>query len=186
MQSGIGCLPLMCDKGDTENVFYMLAAYQLRLSVNRVVFLCRGMQPLRPAHSPNLDTRCHHLSYFDIEKCALNGEVKTEKIRKFQLNKLFWRSCDVCEERSISPYLGCRMAEDCHFRANVSPWHCCFPWQCVVVWPPWLPSTHQCVAMWHSSTSVNYFLLHTFGSLRGVCARIHPPGIEPSSVVPMV
>lgn len=67
-------LPPMCDKGDTENVFDMLAVYRSRLSVNRVVFLCRDMQPLRRAHSPNLDTRCHHPSYFGIGKCALNGE----------------------------------------------------------------------------------------------------------------
>lgn len=82
-------LPLMYDKGDTENVFYMLAVYQLQLSANQVVYLCRDMRPSRQAHNPNLDTRCHHLFYFDIEKYALKIEVSKEK----QNNKINQLKC---------------------------------------------------------------------------------------------
>lgn len=49
MQSGMAneicLLPLMCDKGDTKNVFCMLAVNPSRLLVNQVVIHCPGMQP---------------------------------------------------------------------------------------------------------------------------------------------
>lgn len=58
----------------------MVAVNRLQLLANQVVSHCRDMQPLRQAHSPNLDARCHHLFYFDIEKYAL----KEKKIGKFR------------------------------------------------------------------------------------------------------
>lgn len=78
-------LPPTCDKGDRENVFYKLAVYQIRLLVDQVVYLCQDMQPLRQAHSPNLDDRCHHLFCFDIGKYALKMGVSDEK----QMKKIF-------------------------------------------------------------------------------------------------
>lgn len=74
-------LPLTYDKGDRENVFCMLAVYQLRLSANQVVHLCQDMQPLHQAHSPNWGARCHHLFYFDIGKYALKIGASKDRNR---------------------------------------------------------------------------------------------------------